>query len=145
MNWGNKLLCTFLVFGAGMTYLVYKCMKTDFELVEKDYYKSEIGFQQTIDASRRANELSTDVAVNQVGNRVFLLFPPELKGMDIQGVAWFYCPYDSGLDRSFAVETDSDARQQLEPGLISPGNYLLKLTWQTGATKYHSEVPVTIN
>ena len=41
MNWGNKLLVTFVVFGAGMIFLVYRAVKTNYELVEKDYYKND--------------------------------------------------------------------------------------------------------
>ena len=41
MSWGNKLLVAFIVFAAGMFYLVYRSVNTNYELVEKDYYKSE--------------------------------------------------------------------------------------------------------
>lgn len=58
MNWGNKLLVTFIVFGAGMGVLVYKSMNTTYELVEKDYYKKELRYQEVIDGSNRANALS---------------------------------------------------------------------------------------
>ena len=51
MNWGNKLLITFLVFGAGISFLVYRSMHTNFELVEKDYYKSELRYQEIIDGT----------------------------------------------------------------------------------------------
>ena len=42
MNWGNRLVIVFLVFGAGMGFLVYRSIKTNYELVETDYYKHEL-------------------------------------------------------------------------------------------------------
>ena len=56
MNWGNKLLIL-LLFLERMFYLVYRSVNTNFELVEKDYYKSEFRYQQVIDGTNRANSL----------------------------------------------------------------------------------------
>ena len=56
MNWGNKLLVTFLAFGAGMSFLVYKSITTNYD--RKDYYKNELCYQEVIDATQRANTLS---------------------------------------------------------------------------------------
>lgn len=65
MNWGNRLVIVFLVFGAGMGYLVYRSMNTDFELVESDYYKQELRYQNVIDEHNSANALSASVNIEQ--------------------------------------------------------------------------------
>ena len=52
MNWGNKLLVAFIVFGLGMGYLAYRSMNTNFELVENDYYKQD-GRWNRITVTRR--------------------------------------------------------------------------------------------
>ena len=75
MNWGNKLLITFIIFGAGIFYLVYRSMHTNFELVEKDYYKSELHYQQVIDGSNRAGELNSPVKFEQREKYIFLQLP----------------------------------------------------------------------
>jgi len=72
MNWGNKLFVTFLVFGTGMGYLVYRSVKTNFDLVEKDYYKSELRYQDVIDGTNRVNQLSSSVNLEQTTDGVLL-------------------------------------------------------------------------
>ena len=94
MNWGNKILLTFIVFGAGMFYLAYRSMNTNFELVEKDYYKSELRYQEVIDGSNRANALSTHVNLQQSDNGIILQMPEEVKSKVISGDVLFYCSYD---------------------------------------------------
>lgn len=44
MNWGHKLTFTILVFIGLMSYLVYRSLNTDFQLVEKDYYNNELQY-----------------------------------------------------------------------------------------------------
>ena len=78
MNWGNKLLLTFLVFAAGMGFLVYRSVTTNFELVEKDYYKEELRFQQQIDGTREANNLSSAVTLLQNETGIHLQLPAEM-------------------------------------------------------------------
>lgn len=144
MNWGNKLLVTFLVFGSGMCFLVYRSMHTNFELVEKDYYKTEIGYQTVIDATERANGLSVPVSISIADGKILLHFPPELMGGKIEGSAWFYCPYDSKRDRKVSLHPGSDGIQSLSTGSFAPGSYQVKIDWQNGAERYYSVIPIKL-
>ena len=63
MNWGHKLTIVIAVFICLMGFMVYQAMQTDFQLVEKGYYKSELNYQQVIDGTSRANALSSRVRI----------------------------------------------------------------------------------
>jgi|SRR6218665_100352 len=145
MSWGNKLLITFVVFGSGMIFLVYRCMHTEFELVDKDYYKNELAYQQVIDATNRTAKLSANVTLTQTDNGLQLQLPPEMKGHAIKGEVWFYCAYDSRKDKRISLDLNNDAFQQFSPGMLSPGNYLAKLGWSNGSEEYYYETPLTIH
>jgi FixH len=144
MNWGNKLLMTFIVFGAGMFYLVYRSMNTNFELVEKDYYKSELRYQEVIDGSNRANALSTAVNLQQTDNGIILQMPEELKSKVISGDILFYCSYDSKKDRKFQLKISSDGTQLFPSESITPGNYVVKVSWISDKQNYYTEKKLTI-
>lgn len=101
MNWGNRLLLVFIVFGAGMFFLVYKSMSTNYDLVENDYYKQELRFQQVIDASAAADSLSAPVSFTQTEQGVQIKLPEEMKNKQLTGEVWFYCAYDKNKDKSF--------------------------------------------
>ncbi|MDP4261482.1 MAG: FixH family protein [Bacteroidota bacterium] len=145
MNWGNRLLIAFIVFGAGMSYLVWRSMNTNYEMVEKDYYKSELRYQEVIDGSNRANALSGPVKLEQTNNGLVLQLPAEMKGQDISGSVLFYCAYDSKRDKNFELKTDSRGAQIFEKGKITPGSYTMKIGWNANGKYYYTERTITIS
>lgn len=144
MNWGNKLLFTFIVFAAGMFYLVYRSMHTTYELVEKDYYKTELRYQQVIDGTNHANELSTAVTLDQKSGMINLALPAEMKNKNISGNIWFYCAYDEKRDKKYKLQLNADAMQTFEPSAIMPGNYTVKITWNNEDKTYFAEKKLTV-
>lgn len=144
MNWGNKLLLTFIVFAGGMFFLVYRSLHTSYELVEKDYYKSELRYQQVIDGTNRANQLSTAVNIKQVENGIILEFPEEMKNKNITGDVLFYCAYDEKKDKKFSIELNTDGTQLFQPSAIQPGNYIVKINWSDEGKTYFAEKKLTI-
>lgn len=144
MNWGNKLLITFLVFGTGMTYLVYRSMHTEFELVEKDYYKTELSYQQVIDATKRTQTLQTQVQWKQTDSGLEMQLPEEMRSRELKGDIWFYCAYNSAQDRKLPLQVNENAVQHFADSLLLPGSYTAKINWEDGAEKYYAEIPVYI-
>ena|SRR4026209_2429318 len=144
MNWGNKLLITFIIFGAGIFYLVYRSMTTNFELVEKDYYKSELHYQQVIDGSNRAGELNSPVTLEQKENTILLQLPEEMKHKIITGDVLFYCAYNEKKDMKFPLQVDEEGMQVFQPGIIMPGIYTVKINWSHDRNNYYTEKTLTV-
>lgn len=144
MSWGNKLLITFIVFAGGMSFLVYKCMRTNYEMVETDYYKKELHYQQVIDGSRAANDLATQISIQQTGKDIILQLPAEMKEKNISGEVWFYCAYDEKKDKKIPLEAGKDATQTIAASMVQPGNYTVKISWMDEQKNYYAEKPVTI-
>lgn len=144
MNWGNKLLVTFIVFGAGMSYLVYRSMNVNYELVEKDYYKNELHYQQVIDGTKRANALATPVSIQQNADGIELQLPAEMKNKTITGEVWFYCDYDETRDRKFPLQLGAEASQSFSLSKFRAGTYIVKINWTEGGQEYYSENKFTI-
>ena len=145
MNWGNKLLITFGVFGIMICYLVYRAVTTNFELVDKEYYKNELRYQQIIDASNRSAALSSSALLKQTEQGIILELPAEMKNKTITGELFFYCAYDSRKDRRLVINTGTEATQVFENSAIEPGKYTVKINWSSGETNYYSEKSITIN
>ena len=144
MNWGNKLLITFIIFGAGIFYLVYRSMTTNFELVEKDYYKSELHYQQVIDGSNRAGALHSPVKLEQKEDLILLQLPEEMKNKMVTGDILFYCAYDEKKDKKFRLLVNNDGEQVFQPGTITPGNYTVKINWSSDSDNYYTEKTLTV-
>ncbi len=139
MNWGNRLLVTFVVFAGLMSFLVYKAMHTNFELVEKDYYKNELKFQQVIDGTERANQLGSLVSLSEEEGIVTLEMPDAMKNHRVTGKIWFYCAYDEKKDRHYELSPDNAGIQTFPEYAIAAGTYTVKIDWTEQGLNYHSE------
>ncbi|MCC7525742.1 MAG: FixH family protein [Chitinophagaceae bacterium] len=144
MNWGHKLTIAIVAFVCLMGFMVYKALNTDFQLVEKEYYKSELKYQEVIDGHRRASELNSKVQIQKLEDRIVVQLPDEMKNSDIQGTLWFYCAYDETKDRKIPLAPDRNAIQELKAGLIEAGRYLVKIEWTSNNTRYYSEQKITL-
>lgn len=144
MNWGNKLLATFIVFAGGMGFLVYRSVTTQFELVEKDYYKQELRYQQKIDGAREVSNLSGTILLTQNEKGIHLQLPVEMKNRNLTGEVWFYCAYNEKKDKKFSLQTNTEAVQSFGLQEVEPGQYTVKINWKDGQTSYYSEKNLTV-
>jgi len=144
MNWGNKILLVFLVFAAGIFYLVYRSMHVNYELVSKEYYKDEIRYQDIIDASKRASALSKKIEVSESGDIIAVQLPDEMKKEKVTGVMWFYCAADERKDRRISMQPDEHGAQQITKTGFAAGSYVVKFDWTSKNMRYYAEEPLTI-
>ncbi|MBK6937924.1 MAG: FixH family protein [Chitinophagaceae bacterium] len=142
MNWGNRLLLVFIVFGAGMFFLVYKSMSTNYDLVETDYYKQELRYQQVIDSRAAADSLSAPISFIQTEQVIQMQLPSEMKNQTLTGEVWFYCSYDKKKDKKFNLQANEQASQSFTN--ISKGDYTVKVRWAQAGKEYYSEKNITV-
>jgi hypothetical protein len=145
MNWGYKVMIGFMLFAGMMTYLVYRAYKTDFQLVEKEYYKSELKYQQIIDGKNRVYQLSALPQIMQEKGTVNIQLPDEFKGNIVNGTIWFYCPYAAENDQRLTFKTDEEGNKTDEAGKqnikekFQPGSYMVKMFWEIDGKSYYFE------
>jgi hypothetical protein len=144
MSWGNKLLLTFIVFVAGMSFLVYRSTRAEFELVEKDYYKQELAYQKIINSKQEADRLSAPVSFTQSENGVVLQLPAEMKDKTISGEVWFYCAYNKKKDKKFQLLANKEGVQIFQLASVEPGTYTVKVSWKDESKNYYCEKPLVV-
>lgn len=138
-NWGHKLILVFIVFGGLMSFLVYRSVKTNFELVSKEYYKDEIEYQQVIDGTRQAGLLSSNLGIVQENDSILIRFPREMYAGVVTGKAWFYYAPDARRDRRLPIECNGTTGQKIPGAYFLPGRYLVKVWWEYEGQQYYSE------
>ncbi len=143
MSWGNRLLVTILVFIAGMSYLVYRSIRTNYEMVEDNYYNNELHYQQTIEAFKNAGALSHVLQLKQENKNISLQLPEEMRHKHVAGDILFYCAYDEKKDKRFNLQVNEGGTQELQEK-ISPGNYLVKIHWACEGKNYYTEKPFSV-
>lgn len=144
LNWGHKVTLGFTAFVLFIFFMVYKSMNTDFQLVTKEYYKEELAYQQVIDGTNRANELSNPVLVTQQDNQLQIQLPEEMKGKAISGSIWLYCPVDDKKDRKLVLAVDETGKQVIDAKTILPASYQLKITWKADDLTYYNEQRIEV-
>lgn len=145
LNWGHKLILVFIVFASLMSFLVFKCMRTNYDLVSKDYYKDELAYQQVIDGTGRASKLSAPVSIRQSEENLVVQLPAEMQQQEVTGTLWLYCVADAGKDRKFTLTAGNSGTQSFNTNGLKKGSYIAKLSWQANGVQYYSEQPVTIH
>lgn len=144
INWGHKLAIVYIAFVLFMFFLVYKSSQSDFQLVTKDYYKEELAYQQVIDGTNRANELSTSLSIEQQQGKIIIQLPAEMKGKTTEGEIWFYCINNNKNDVRLKLAVNEEGKQVIEAGILNAANYKVKINWKADNLNYYSEKSVSI-
>lgn len=144
MNWGNKLLFVFVVFGSGISYMVYRCMQMPVDLVSEHYYKDELAYQQVIDGTRQANALSGRVGLGLTASGVHIQLPPEMHDKQVRGDIEFYCPSDAGRDRHLPLSIERGGQENIATADLPSGHYTVKISWKAGGVGYFTEQPFIV-
>ncbi|MBS1915347.1 MAG: FixH family protein [Bacteroidetes bacterium] len=144
MNWGNKLILVFIAFAGWMGYLAYRATSVHIDLVENDYYKNELKYQDVIDANNRTNSLSSKIIITQDKDHINFQLPEEMKNTIVKGTVWFYCASDEKKDRHIKLTLNENAMQQLDIKNFLPGNYTVKFDWESNQKKYYEEETFSI-
>ncbi|MEO8173161.1 MAG: FixH family protein [Sediminibacterium sp.] len=143
MNWGYKLTVTFIIFAGMIGYLVYRSMNTHFDLVEKDYYESELKYQEVIDGFKNTSKLSKAPDLLQSGKNIILQMPDEMKNTLVTGTIQIYCSYNAAQDKTIPIQPDSNGLQVISPSLQT-GIYTAKLSWTSTNINYYTEQKIVI-
>lgn len=139
MNWGNRVLLVFVLFGGGMSYMVWRCIQMPVDLVSKEYYKEELAYQQVIDGTRHANALSAAVELVITAEGVRIKLPAEMRQKSVEGAVRFYCAADAARDRKVTLAPDAEGNQLIPRNMLVAGQYIVSVNWDAAGTNYFSQ------
>jgi hypothetical protein len=137
MNWGYKILIVYLVFVAGILFLVFKASRESFDLVEKDYYEAELKYQDRIDENQRTGNLSEPVKVLVQDSRLLITFPKDFNGQTLEGEVHLYFPADAKKDLKQGFTAQQSTAVTIPAG--NKGMHRLKLNWKANNQSYYYE------
>ena len=135
LTWGHKIAGVYLLFVAGILFLVFKANNEKFDLVTKDYYGEELKYQQVIDQAENSAKLSAPVRIEKNEGALKIIFPGEMKNRKKEIDFYLYYPADAKKDFRIKFETGEPEYTQPVP-TNTKGMYELKLYWQADGVKY---------
>jgi hypothetical protein len=138
INWGHKILAIYLVFIAGIAFMVVMSTRQKIDLVTPDYYAEEIKFQEKIDEINNASKLSSPVNYSIVEGVLILEFPKEFKGKKLTGQVMIYCPSDVNKDINRNLDVSGNTMKIMLPEL-NKGAHIIKIKWSSEGIQYYFE------
>lgn len=143
MNWGAKIVLVYVVFIAGILFMVFKSSSEKSELVTTDYYAKELKYQEKIDEMNRVVALSAPVEYDIRGDELIIRFPKDFDGKKLTGEAVLYCPSDEKKDlkNNFTLK---DEPLKISIPAKNKGLHELHLSWQDGGLTYYFEKKIFI-
>ncbi|WP_276133149.1 FixH family protein [Polluticoccus soli] len=143
IGWGTRIAFLYGGFVVMMVSLVILSMKQDYSLVSDDYYKEELAYQNTIDASKNSSALSEPAAINAYNKEVIVRFPAEFAAASLSGTVHFYSPVATSLDRKFDISA-SDNIMHIDRQQLAGNRYVVKLSWSANGKTYYQETDLNL-
>lgn len=143
IGWGTRIAVLYGGFVIMMVTLVILSIKQDFSLVSNEYYKEELAYQNTIDASKNSSALSAPATVSAYNKEVVIHFPAEFAGNNISGTVHFYSPLAARLDRRFDIAASNNMMHIDRRQLVS-NRYVVKLSWSANGKTYYQEADLNL-
>jgi hypothetical protein len=144
INWGWKIA---LVYGGFVTLILCLVIASNhqhFDLVSKDYYDAEIGYQKVIDAGKNQSKLSAPLVVHANENAVIVDLPEEFKDKVLSGNIAFYSPVNAQWDRSFKINAQHNSLT-ISRNTLKNTRYTVKITCTVDNKDYYQETEIYLH
>lgn len=138
MNWGKGLALALAAFAGMMTYFMVRGAQSPEPLIAENYYEQELAYQDRIDATHRADVLSSAVTMAADRSQVQVGFPAEMLGKSITGTLELIRLNNASADRKIALRGTATEKMQAAVDLL-PGVYIAQLTWTIDRVEYFRE------
>jgi hypothetical protein len=135
-HWGHAVIVYFSAFVLFMLFMVYQCMRQEFDLVAEDYYAQEIGYQGDINAQQRAQSMATPATIALHDKILAVNIPAE--AAPETGEIYLFRPSATALDKKYALKTEADGSQFLDVSALTTGAYNVQLRWKSGGADYQA-------
>lgn len=144
LNWGLSIIFSFVVFAAGIIFLVAISMSKDSELVSDNYYEQEIKYQDQIDLLKNSKDIKSKIDPRQEGNEIVIYFDRQLNSDKIQGKINFYRPSDRKKDFEVELHPDENLSQRIPSENLARGLWKVKFSINVQENKYFFEKEIFI-
>jgi nitrogen fixation protein FixH len=138
ISWGTGIVITIISFMAFILYFVIT-MSTDkafsHDLVTEEYYKTELKFQDEIDASQNFVNLKDKITITKSKEGLLVKFPKRFNKEKMKGKVFLYRPSNKQLDFEIPISNSKTYLLVPEKRLLD-GRWNIKIAWTANNTNY---------
>ena len=138
INWGTGIFIAFVLFMAFILFFVIKASTQKeyaYDLVDEEYYKSELKYQGEIDKQNNLKELNEKISFITSNKNIEILFPSNFNGMNTKGTLFFIRPSSKNLDFSIPMNIN-DGKIIISNSNLVQGNWNIKIAFESEGKEY---------
>jgi hypothetical protein len=144
--WPRIIIGFFILFAIFIGNFVRMAMKSDVDLVSKDYYQKEIAYQQHMNtvAQTKENNAEIQVTLAEAAGQLVVAFPEFFAGQKVSGSVKFFRPSDAKLDFEIPLNLN-DSRQQFIPvDKLKKGLWKVQISSKANGKSYFTEQTINL-
>lgn len=138
MNWGYKILITFIIFAIAMLSMVYVATQQTNEMQEDNYYAKELVYQTVIDGKNNLQKTGP-ITLTNTPNGVQIQAPAKAVDTIADGKIHFLCPSDEKNDLHIAFSPNANGQQLVHKAQLKNVLYTVRISWKKGNAPYYFE------
>jgi len=144
MNWGHKITIVIIVFLVGMLGMVFIALRQNNEMVDDEYYKKELAYQQVIDAKKNLLKVSENNIVNQNAREVIFILPVGTFEKFEEGNIELLRPDNQLKDVHMLMHYVGRDKYVIPKTDLLSGEYKARISWKNNGTPYYKEETVYV-
>jgi len=137
-NWGTGIVIAIILFMAFILSFVFRIVfthKYDHQLVDKEYYKDELVYQQQIDELKNAKKIKRNVFLKKTNRGLSIVFPDSLDYSKITGKVSFQRVSNQKLDFKNPLELVKN-KMFISDSKLVKGRWNVKISWKYDKINY---------
>ncbi|MFH6602510.1 FixH family protein [Maribacter algicola] len=145
INWGTGIVIAFIVFISFILFFVVRMATDDranHDLVTKDYYKDELGYQKEIDAETSAKNADLKLKLKRTPDGLLVVFPEKVDTKKLEGNVFLYRPSNKHLDFDLPISL-SNSHLLIPDKRLLDGRWDIKISWKYLGEEYLHKESIT--
>jgi nitrogen fixation protein FixH len=144
--WPRVIIGFFVFFALYIGNFVRMALKTDVDLVSKDYYQKEIVYQQHLNTIAQTKEKGAQIqlALAEAAGQLAIVFPAFFEGQPVGGTVKFFRPSDAKLDFELPLKPNEAGQQFILVGALQKGLWKVQVSSKVNGKSYFTEQTITL-
>lgn len=137
INWGTGIIIAFVLFISFILYFVITITvqpEYAYDLVDEEYYKTELKYQEEIDKLKSTQNLSSKIRINTTSTGLEIQFPNEINE-ETTGTVSFYRPSTKALDFKIPISITAH-KINIEHDQLVTGHWNIVIDFTSNSTEY---------
>jgi len=135
----------FICFMSYIIFFVTQAMRSEVNLVSKDYYQQELDYQNHIEVMNRTAAQNQEVTVAApAGASQVIINIPGAAGK-IAGNIQFFRPSDATQDFQMPIKLNESQNQIINTEKLAKGFWRVKINYTLGQEKFYYETRITLD